>query len=139
MKKINCVLLVDDNPGDNCLNKIIIEEAEVCETIRTANDGNQALSYLTQAGEVGKEELYPKPDMIFLDVNMPGMDGFEFVRQFERLDENLKSNVIVMLTTSDDPEEKKEALATEIVKEYITKPLDNETLINIITKYFSNN
>lgn len=139
MKKINCVLLVDDNPGDNYFNKIIIEEAEVCEIIRTANDGTQALSYLTQAGELGQEESYPKPDMIFLDINMPGMDGFEFLRQFERLDENLKSKVIIMLTTSNDPEEKKEALATKIVKEYITKPLDNATLVNLITKYFNNN
>jgi CheY-like chemotaxis protein len=139
MKKINCVLLIDDNPGDNYFNSIIIEEAAICENIKTANDGEQALLYLTKTAEVGQAELYPKPDMIFLDVNMPRMDGFEFLSRFEKLDENLKSKVIVMLTTLNDPEEKEKVLALGIVKEYITKPLDNEILRELITKYFSNN
>lgn len=139
MKKINCVLLIDDNPGDIYFNSIIIKEAKVCDHIETASDGEQALIYLTKTGEHGKGKIYPKPDMIFLDINMPRMDGFEFLRQFEKLDEKLKSKVIVMLTTSDDPKEKQQALSMGIVKEFITKPLDNEIVIKLVSKYFSNN
>ncbi len=139
MKKINCVLLVDDNPGDIYFNTIILEEAGICENIKTANDGEQALLYLTKTREFGQEQSFPKPDMIFLDINMPRMNGFEFLRQFEKLDENLKTKVIILLTTSDDPEEKKEALALENVKEYITKPLDDTIINELLEKYFNNN
>ena len=139
MKKINCVLLIDDNPGDNFFNSIIIEEADISETIRIAEDGKQALSYLKKVKENGKEETYPKPDMIFLDINMPMMNGFEFLREFEKLDEAVKSKVLVMLTTSDDPDERDAALASKDVKEFITKPLDADVLNLLMEKYFNGN
>jgi CheY-like chemotaxis protein len=139
MNKINCILLVDDNPGDNFFNSLMIEEAGISNTIRIVQDGREALSYFEKIKENSLSEYYPKPDMVFLDINMPMMNGFEFLQEFQKLDEAIKAKVVIMLTTSADPEEKESALALKDVKEYITKPLDTEILKDLVSKYFNGN
>src|SRR3569832_787177 len=100
MKKINCILLVDDNPADNEFHKIIINESDVCDQVKIATNGRNALDYLIRSGKEGAVD-FPKPDLIFLDINKPGMNGFEFLDEYHKLDANLKSRiVIIMLSTS---------------------------------------
>jgi CheY-like chemotaxis protein len=137
MKRINCILLVDDNPADNYYNQYIIKEADVCNSIQTAINGFDALSYLRKSGDTDQSELFPKPDIIFLDINMPRMNGFEFLGEYKKLDESLKSKVlIVMLTTSLNPEDWKTAKTFKEISEYQGKPLSIETLQEIIENYF---
>jgi CheY-like chemotaxis protein len=137
MKKINCVLLIDDNSADNEFHKIIIRKTNVFNHIRVATNGEEALSYLIKAGEQGQSESFPKPDLIYLDINMPRMNGFEFLAAYKKLDEQLKSKeIIIMLTTSLNPDDQKRALNYEEVKEFQIKPLTDKTVQETIERYF---
>jgi CheY-like chemotaxis protein len=139
MKKINCILLIDDNPADNEFHKIRITKADVCNHIHVALSGPEALEYIKKAGESPQSEDYPKPDLIFLDINMPGMNGFEFLEEYKKLEPKLKSKVvIVMLTNSLNPDDQKRAMATKEVSEFQNKPLSVQTLKETVEKYFKN-
>lgn len=134
MKKINCILLIDDNPNENYLHTYTIKEADVCNSLKTVYNGEDALFYLEEAD--GKEN--PKPDLILLDMNMPGMSGFDFLNEFKMLDEKLKAGiVIVILSNSDDSVEVERAMKTKEVKEFVSKPLDFQMLNRIIEAHFN--
>ncbi|MES2138283.1 MAG: response regulator [Bacteroidota bacterium] len=137
MKKINCILLIDDNPADNEYHKIIIAEANVCNHVQVAIDGPKALDYILKSGEVNQSEAFPNPDLIYLDINMPRMNGFEFLEKYHELDERLKAKVvIIMLTTSLNPDDKIRAMNYKELKEFSNKPLTVKILHETIEKYF---
>lgn len=136
MKKINCILLVDDNPADNEFHKIIINDSHVCDQVKIATNGKNALEYIIKSGS-GDSTEFPKPDLIFLDINMPGMNGFEFLEEYHKLDDKLKSRiVIIMLSTSLNPDDAERAKQIKEVTEFMNKPLMVDTLQNTIEKYF---
>lgn len=136
MKKINCILLVDDNPADNEFHKIIINDSKVCNTVKIATNGDKALEYIIKSGSADSAE-YPKPDLIFLDINMPGMNGFEFLEEYHLLDSKLKSKiVIIMLSTSLNPDDAERAGRIKEVTEFMNKPLMADSLKTTIEKYF---
>lgn len=137
MKKINCILLVDDNYADNVFHKIQISEADICNQIKVVTNGREALDYIIKSGEPNQSKEFPKPDIIFLDINMPGMNGFEFLEEYHKLDETLKAKiVIIMLSTSLNPNDKTKAIAFKEVTEFQNKPLTVEILHETIEKYF---
>ena len=136
MKKVNCILLIDDNPADNEFHKIRINKADVCNHIEIATSGKMALDYITKAAEPNEGEAHPKPELIFLDINMPTMNGFEFLEEYKKLDDKLKSKVVIMLTNSLNPDDQKRAMETKEISEYQNKPLSVKTLQDTIGKYF---
>lgn len=134
MKKLNCILLVDDDEPTNFLNKMILEDVNCAETVEVAESGQSALRYLENASENGNPS---SPDLIFLDINMPAMNGWEFLEQYSHLDQSRKANVvIVMLTTSLNPDDRAKAGKIPDVSGFETKPLTPEKLQSIIKKYF---
>jgi CheY-like chemotaxis protein len=134
-KKLNCVLLIDDDEPTNFLNQIIIESAGCAEQIKTAQSGEEALNYLTSAKCSDQEQ--PGPDLIFLDINMPAMNGWEFLEKYRKLDDHYKGKVmIVMLTTSLFPEDKLRAKEMPEISAFENKPLTEEKLDNILKKFF---
>ncbi len=136
MEKVNCILLVDDNPADNEIHKLKIIRANLCNHIKMVNSAAEALDYLTQSGNPDLSEQYPRPDIIFLDINMPGMNGFDFLEKYKELNERLKSKiVIIMLSVSLDPENEKKASESKEITEFMNKPLEIENLKMIIEKY----
>ncbi|MBA2582767.1 MAG: response regulator [Bacteroidetes bacterium] len=129
-KKLNCILLVDDNAADNYFHKIIIKEMNFTENIEVALDGEQALTF------VKKENQIP-PELIFLDINMPRMDGWDFLEAYRELSEEQKSDtIVIMLTTSLNPEDEKKAEQFAEVVGFKIKPLTVEMLTEILEQYF---
>lgn len=130
MTKKNMVVLIDDNEIDNFINKEIIKRAKITDNIKDFTSAVSALEYFESFEGNGSEGQLP--DLIFLDINMPVMDGFEFVERFINLQENITENTsIIMLTSSDNPEDMQRVKKYKIIKDYIIKPLKLDKLEEI--------
>ncbi|MCY7329585.1 MAG: response regulator [Saprospiraceae bacterium] len=129
-KKLNCILLVDDDAEDNYFHQIIINEMNITERIEVALNGVEALNFL-------KKENQIHPDIIFLDINMPKMNGWEFMEAYKELRADQKAKVVVvMLTTSENPEDKKRAGQFPDIIGFNSKPLTEEILNRILEHNF---
>ena len=133
--KLNCVLLVDDNESDNFLHKRVLEKSGICEVVAVALNGREALDYLINAGEEENSDGKTKtPELVLLDINMPVMDGWEFLEEFNNLEEVKKRKVVItMLTTSINPADKLKAGKLIGSSCFHYKPLTME-MINMIMK-----
>jgi len=127
-KKINLVMLVDDNDTDNFISQKIIELNGFADRVIAKNSGKSALEYL-EANENNPAEL---PDVIFLDINMPIVDGFVFLFEFERFNDELKKKCkIAILSSSDNKRDIERIVDNDYVVKYITKPLTQDALSEI--------
>ncbi len=91
------ILLVEDDPGDQKLVKISLKDNRIANDLHIVNSGKEALDYLYHRGDYS--DGTPRPDLILLDLNMPGMNGKEVLKQIKS-DENLKAIPVVILTSS---------------------------------------
>jgi CheY-like chemotaxis protein len=131
-KKLKCILLIDDSHDDNFFHEREIIKNNSGSIVVTKNTGMEALEYL----KTDKSACVP-PDLIFLDINMPGMNGWEFLQEYNNLSTELQSEaVIIMLTTSDNSDDIAKAKTWDIISDYITKPLTKEMMMKINEKYF---
>ena len=125
---VNCVLLVDDDDATNYIHKHVINEANFAEQIIVAKNGEEALNFLKSKEAKG----YIKPDIIFLDINMPVMNGWEFLEEYKELEDHLKSDMmVIMLSTSLNPADKLNSEASGNIERFINKPLTIEKLLEI--------
>jgi CheY-like chemotaxis protein len=132
-QKLNCILLIDDDEPTNFLNRLVIEEVNCSERIETMQSAREALKYLSNASN----GAYPRPDLVFLDINMPAMDGWEFLEKYNQLPEEQKAKIIVvMLTTSFNPEDELKARNIDGISGFRNKPLTPEILMQILHKHF---
>jgi CheY-like chemotaxis protein len=124
--KYSTVMLVDDNSMDNMVNGQLITSSGFAKKINTFDSGTAMLEFLKSASH---EEL---PEVIFLDIIMPGMDGFQFLEAFEKLDESiLKKCKVVMLSSSDSFKDLNRANKNKLVRKFLNKPLTIEMLAAI--------
>jgi CheY-like chemotaxis protein len=112
---INKILLVDDDKAHNYLNRIILKDNQVHCAVDEALNGQQALDYIAATDDC--------PDLILLDINMPGVDGFQFLAEYERVRKCSDQSLIFMLTSSQRDEDKDKALSNRFVSGYFDKPL----------------
>jgi len=128
-KKLNCILLIDDDEAVNFIHSKLIKKSGCAKVVAIARNGLEALEFLTTKVD-GK---YPQPDLIFLDINMPVMNGWEFLDEYQELDKEQKGNeLIVMLTTSLNPDDKEKAKKLANINEFHPKPLNLEHLNKIL-------
>ena len=133
MEKLPSVLLVDDDPTTNFLNKSLLNRLGVSERVLVALDGAEALTNLAQHCV----PLTPTcPVLILLDVNMPGMNGIEFLEAYQHLPlAEQRAIVIVMLTTSLHPRDL-ERLQKLNVDGFVSKPLTSEKVNALLRTHF---
>jgi CheY-like chemotaxis protein len=130
-RKFKTVMLIDDNEIDNLINLKMIEAASIAETIYTHTGARSAIEFLRN---VEKLELAAKvlPDVIFLDIDMPLMDGFQFLDEFERLDSGTRQKCnVVMLTSSINPQDLSRSRKYGFVRHFLNKPLTTESLLKL--------
>jgi CheY-like chemotaxis protein len=135
-KKLHCVMLIDDDEPTNFLNQLVIEKTGYVEQVITMSSAVEALHYLSNGSAQNPDFL--RPDLIFLDINMPAMNGWEFLEEYKNLNEEQKARMmIVMLTTSLFPEDKEKALHISDVSGFEHKPLTRDKFERVLEKYTS--
>jgi CheY-like chemotaxis protein len=122
------VLVVDDNEIDRYIAQRNIIKSGFADSVVLKESASIALQYLESLKDIPAE----LPELIFLDVRMPEIDGFGFLEAYDQLPEVIKSSCIVMLlSTSLNPDDHERANSNKYVKRFLNKPLTKEELDNI--------
>ncbi|MFC0779210.1 response regulator [Flavobacterium sp. HJSW_4] len=119
------ILFIDDNPTDRFIAKKMIEKCSFAQEVILSESAYQALEYLSSL----EDEPNSLPEFIFLDINMPGMDGYGFLEEYSKFPETVKAkSIIFMLTTSLHPDDLKRAQDNPLVVRFINKPISRDKL-----------
>ena len=135
INQLECILLIDDDEATNFYHKIILEEECSNLYIQSVSSAMEGLNFLLSRGAYLD---CPKPGIIFLDINMPGMNGWEFLKEYNELSKDIQDRAVVtMLTTSSNPDDKFKALEISSVKEFVQKPLTPEAFWKVVRENFN--
>lgn len=121
------ILLVEDSPSDANLTIREFSKAKIANNLHWIEDGETAMKYLRQQDEFAN---VPRPDLILLDLNLPGMDGREVLAEVKS-DSDLKRIPIIILTTSNDEQDILRSYNLN-ANCYVTKPIDIKQFIHVI-------
>jgi CheY-like chemotaxis protein len=137
-KKLACILLVDDNDSDNFLHRRIIEKAGIADNVEVRLNGQEALDFLAGPKvSSATGSVVNQPELILLDINMPVMDGWEFLERYNSSPEyRARQAVIIILSTSINPADRLKAEKTLGAGFFEYKPLTPATLQEIMKKHF---
>lgn len=122
MNTSKIILLVEDDPDDVFIFKRALKSARIINPLIVVNSGQDAIDYLTHQGKYSDGEKFPLPFVIFLDLKMPYLDGFDVLTQI-RKQPMLESIVVVVLTGSDETRDHKKAYLLG-ARSYLVKPPD---------------
>ena len=127
MKKI---VLIDDDATTNYLNKIVVERSKLVDKLFVFDSAREALSFF----EANEQDV--QGSLILLDINMPIMNGWEFLKSYGKSN-NPGENKVVLLTSSIDPADKSKAESNPFVVDYKSKPLSNKLLEELVDAHFN--
>lgn len=138
MKKfddLKSILLVDDDEASNFLHSIFINKLDLDININSALNGQEALDFILEKGV----ETLDFPCMVLLDLRMPVIDGWEFMKCYEeQVPQDIKDRLIIVLVTiSDNQDDKDRAIANPHIADFAQKPLSDNTFRKLINKHFS--
>jgi CheY-like chemotaxis protein len=123
------ILLVEDSPHDARLTIEALRDGKLRHNVRHVEEGQEAMAILRREG---KEAASPRPDLILLDLNLPGMDGREVLQEIKE-DLNLKRIPVVVMSTSRAERDILQAYNLH-ANCYVTKPIDIEQFIGVVKK-----
>lgn len=132
MVKLSKVMIIDDDEISNFICKQTIQNAGFADEVIALSGGREGLDYLSSLQE--ESEI---PELILLDINMPGMNGWEFLDEYNEILKSLSFKpVLAMLSSSVHESDLEKANAHNDVHDYITKPLTKETLEKLSSNHF---
>ena len=125
------LLIIDDDPISVFLTKKVIEKADINAHVLTYDNAINALSLFKKINDINEI-----PDVIFLDLNMPIMNGWEFIDHFSKLDEQIKAKVtLFILSASDNHNDISRAAKYSFIKRYISKPIRVNQIKDLFNTY----
>jgi CheY-like chemotaxis protein len=128
MNRLNLIFIVDDDPIHQQITQIMIDRQGISNAMQTFSDAQEVLDYL----QGHQEDYNALPDVILLDLNMPVMDGWDFLAAYSRLHNALCRNVLIyVLTSSIDENDRERVSSYSFVKGYLTKPLSRDTILQL--------
>ena len=136
MEKLSKVLIIEDDPTTSYLHKRLLQGFEVAHQIEIANDGEEAIQLIKQYIDSENEDKIPQ--LIFVDLDMPFMDGFQFLEAFKKLNFRKERNapvVLAVLTSSISRQDMRRARDSS-VNAYIIKPLTKEKIMELMEEQF---
>ena len=134
MKKLASILLVDDSEADNFIHVRRIRKMNVAEHIAVCEHGQEALEYLTTPQADGS---YPRPDLLFLDINMPVLDGWGFLDTYQHLPEHQQARTLItFLPQPANPSDHIRASAYGVIHGHESKPLHRDSIRAVLQEFF---
>lgn len=132
--KLKEVLLVDDSDLDNFVHQRVIKNLGIAEKVTVVENGQEALDYLEK---IYRESPLDVPELIFLDINMPIMDGWEFIEAVRGSELISHTVIVTMLTTSTNPDDRAKAEKSYGLQGFLTKPLTTEAVELVLQNHFA--
>jgi len=137
MNSNRTVMLIDDSAIDNFISSKTIQQTGFANNILVYENGQIALNYLKACGRKNIS-ICPVPDLILLDLNMPVMNGDEFLREFSKLSKEIREkSIIIVLTSTANPANLMLSIKNPFVKSFLSKPLIPKNIEDLILEFFS--
>jgi CheY-like chemotaxis protein len=128
MKPLNTIFIVDDDPIHQQITEIMLDRLNITNAVSKYSDAQEVLDYLRDFGS----DASKLPDIILLDLNMPVMDGWEFLDRFQQLRDGLTKPIrVYVLTSSIDEKDQERVSSYDFVNGYLTKPLTNDVIMQL--------
>jgi CheY-like chemotaxis protein len=121
------LLLIEDDPGDVLMTREALSDAKILHNLHVADNGEAAVAFLRRSGDYAD---VPRPDLVFLDLNLPRLDGRE-VLALIKSDESLRQIPVVILTTSDAEDDIVRSYDLH-ANAYVTKPVDFSAFMDVV-------
>ncbi len=132
-KKLNKILLIDDSEAINYIHTYILEEMAIVNEIVIKENGADALAYLLHLIASNA----PLPELIFIDINMPKMNAWEFFEAYQKIDlHTRRQSRVILMTSSIDPADMAKAQDIPDIEAIKDKPFDEPVLKELLSRFF---
>jgi len=130
--RLQKVLLIDDDCLSNYMHQYLLEDTGMFENVEIAETAMDALDKL----ERDDSQDVSQPEIIFVDLNMPGLNGWDFIKEYSDYMKNRSAkSLLVILTSSEETDDKLKATYSHDVCAYLTKPLTHDKVMAVVGKY----
>ncbi len=133
-KRFDRILIIDDDAGSAYLARFTLEDMAIAEEVVVLNTAQQALVFIQQHCMNPHAAPRDCPDLILLDINMPVMDGYEFLDALRKLGQHHLINSVVVVLTSSSYSKDQQKMLSYGVRGYITKPITQEEIMTLVAK-----